>query len=43
MPQGLAPKGILLDENVSARLKTAFAVPVIHVSEWQEGLKDWAL
>lgn len=43
MPQGLAPKGILLDENVSARLKTAFAVPVVHVSEWQEGLKDWAL
>ena len=39
----MTPLGILLDENVSARLRTAFDVPVIHVSEWADGLKDWAL
>lgn len=39
----MTPLGILLDENVAARLRTAFNVPVIHVSEWADGLKDWAL
>jgi len=39
----LIPAGILLDENVSARLRGAFDLPVIHVSEWTDGLKDWAL
>lgn len=34
---------MLLDENVSARLRGSFNVPVIHVSEWTDGLKDWAL
>ena len=39
----MIPAGILLDENVSARLRGAFDVPVVHVNEWQGGLKDWAL
>jgi len=39
----LIPAEILLDENVSARLRGAFDLPVIHVSEWTDGLKDWAL
>ncbi|WP_339095361.1 DUF5615 family PIN-like protein [Deinococcus sp. VB343] len=39
----MKPAGVLLDENVSARLKTSFDLPVIHVSDWENGLKDWAL
>ena len=39
----MIPAGILLDENVSARLRTAFDVPVVHVCDWTNGLKDWAL
>ncbi|MEF2276736.1 DUF5615 family PIN-like protein [Deinococcus sp. YIM 134068] len=39
----MKPAGVLLDENVSARLRASFDVPVVHVSEWTEGLKDWAL
>jgi len=39
----LIPAGISLDESVSARLRGAFDLPVIHVSEWTDGLKDWAL
>lgn len=39
----IIPLGVLLDENVSARLRGAFDVPVIYVSEWADGLKDWAL
>ncbi|WP_102128277.1 DUF5615 family PIN-like protein [Deinococcus planocerae] len=37
----MKPAGVLL--NVSARLRGSFDVPVFHVSEWTEGLKDWAL
>lgn len=39
----MIPAGILLDENVSARLRGVFDLPVVHVSEWQGGLKGWAL
>lgn len=39
----MKPAGVLLDENVSVRLRGSFGVSVIHVSEWTEGLKDWAL
>ena len=39
----MIPAGVLLDENVSAQLRGAFNVPVIHVSKWADGLKDWAL
>ena len=39
----MIPAGVLLDENVSARLRGSFNVPVIHVSKWADGLKDWAL
>ncbi|WP_051668684.1 DUF5615 family PIN-like protein [Deinococcus frigens] len=39
----MIPAGVLLDENVSARLRGAFDLPVVHVTDWQGGLKDWAL
>lgn len=34
---------MLLDKNVSARLRGSFNVPVVHVSEWTRSLKDRAL
>lgn len=39
----MSPAGILPDENVSARLRDVFGVPVLHVSDAQSGIKDWAL
>lgn len=36
----MKPAGVLLDENVSARPKPSFDLPVIHVGDWENGLKD---